>query len=163
MSIFTPRKRKKKKTSVGCTYYVMNKKVLPVYRDSGEKIDGESIGIIEPKIVSEKVDISKYVNSFANQCGVENVIKMFKKTGDVKLFAQQNVVDNVDATRLPEKTIEDIYKDVPDSLKGEKDIVSFLKTLSKEQLSAFAKGLKEQALKTKAEKDKESEVSNNEK
>lgn len=145
MSIFTPHKTKHKKRHLGSTIYIMNKKVLPVYVDSGEKVDGENIGIVQGKITYDKIDISKYINSFASQCGVENVIRMFNKTGDLSLFRQNQVIENVDATKIPDKSLDELYKDIPEELKGDKDVVSFIKTLSKEQLVALAKSMKAKA------------------
>lgn len=159
MSVFSPHKSKRTKYEVGVDFYEMNTQVLPVYVDSGEEIDGKKIGIIEPQVISDRVDIQKYINSFAKDCGVENILKRFKATGDLSLFRQQPVIDGVDATSIPKRSVEEIYKDVPAELKGQKTAEQFLKSLTNEQLIQFAETL---AAKAAAAKEASTEVKVNE-
>lgn len=141
MSIFTPKKKIKKEHNPGSTTMVTSRKVYPIYVDSGEKIDGEPVGSLKLKVVNETVDIKEYINSFAGEVGVANVLRKFAKTGDMSLFAQNQVIENVDATKLPEQSAEELFKSLPEDLRKDMTYEQFVKTLTGEQLKAYIDGM----------------------
>lgn len=146
MGAFTLQKKQERDISAGSKTMVINRKVYPIYVDSGEKIDGDAVGTLKLKVVNEEVDIREYVNSFADECGVENVLKKFARTGDASLFAQHQVIENVDATKIPDGNAEELFNSLPDDLKKNMSYEEFVKTLTGEQLKAYIDGMVAQAI-----------------
>lgn len=152
-------KKEIKICKIGSPTMVTERKVYPIYVDSGEKIDGEPVGSITLKVVETKVDIQEYINSFADDCGVENVLRKFARTGDASLFAVHQPIENVDATKMPEKSAEELFADLPADLRKDMTFEQFVKSLTQEQLQAYIDGLVADSI---AAQTKKEEVSNNE-
>jgi len=120
---------------------VTERKIVPIYVDSGEVIDGEKVGSIKLKVIETKIDGQAYINSFADECGVKNVMRRFAMTGDPSLFAQHQVIENVDATELPKMTQEELYALLPDELKKGRTFEEFVKTCTADELKAYTEGV----------------------
>lgn len=120
---------------------VTERKIVPLYVDSGEEIDGEKVGTIKLKVIETKIDGQAYINSFADECGVKNVMRRFAMTGDPSLFAQHQVIENVDATELPQKSQEELYALLPDELKKGRTFEEFVKTCTADELKAYTEGV----------------------
>lgn len=106
----------------------------------GHKID-ESSGEVAvfPRLNILAEPVSAVVARSKDECGLKNVLKKFMKTGDLGLFNQRPVLTNIDVTNLPDRSPEEIYKDLPKELTGDKTYEEFLNSLTVEQLEAFYK------------------------
>lgn len=153
----------KKKVGSGSSVYV-DRKVYFEYVETGYDEENKcSIGSVQPVVRETTKDIDKLINSHANEVGVRNLIALYLRTGDSSLFNRDKSINDYvggefDATKLPEKSAQEIFNDIPDALKGNKDMEEFLKTLTKDQFEKFVAGLQSEVSK----KEKVEEVASNE-
>lgn len=129
----------------GETDYI-DRKVYLEYVETGRDEKGKSIGSVQPVVRETKTNIQKLINSHRNEVGVKNLIALFARTGDSSLFNQRQAINAgselLDLTKIPTESAEEIYQKIPEELRGNKDIVAFLSTLSKEQFAAYVQTLK---------------------
>lgn len=123
----------------------ISRKVYLEYVETGRDEKGKSIGSVQPVIKETRTNISKLINSHKNEVGVKNLIALYARTGDSSLFNQRKAINAgselLDLTKIPTESAEEIFQKIPEELRGNKDIVAFLSTLSKEQFAAYVKSL----------------------
>lgn len=56
-------------------------------------------------VETEKEDREAYIQSFASECGVYNVLKKYSKTGDISLLQQGSAI-YADLSKLPEDNLD---------------------------------------------------------
>lgn len=137
-------------------------KIIDVVKKIGE---GEDDYIIEKKVVEDLQPIKDVIDADRDSVGVENIIKQVLRTGDTSILpvdkGNGEVVDLVDA---PENLMqlkqlgvdaEKKFAALPDSLKGELDMASFVNSMSQEKFDAFVKALQDRANKKVEENNNE--------
>lgn len=88
-------------------------------------------------VIDNKELIADVINVNADKCGLKNILAMYAKTGDISLFQQQPILNNFDATNIPDKSVDEIVKDLPADLVGDKSVEEFLKTITADELIKF--------------------------
>ena len=104
---------------------------------TGTDENGKAIGSVQPVVKEELIDIDELVNSHADQVGLKNLINRYARTGDASLFNQRNCLPDGDYSSIPDKSPEEIYKDIPDELKAGRTYEEFLQSLTTDQLKTF--------------------------
>lgn len=134
----------------GETYYI-DRKVYLKFVETGRDDKGKAIGSVMPVVHEEKIDIDELVNSHKNEVGVKNLIRMFSRTGDLSLFNQRTALPEGDYSNLPDKSVEEIFKDIPKELRGDLSVEQFLRSMTTDQFKKFAETLKAQSVKEEKE------------
>lgn len=147
MNNFTPRK-KLQLDPIKYDEHYLNVTVKQVVKKTGE---GEDDYVLVDKNIVEKVNIDKLINSQVSEVGVYNLLDKINITGDSSLMPKEwNQEGVVDYTQMPGDLMEavavantagDIYKGLPDELKGE-DIEKTLANLTEDQIKAYIASLK---------------------
>lgn len=126
--------------------YIIEYEEIDVVKKIGEK---ETEFVIEKKVVeSSRVDRQGYIDSFAEEVGIMNIIEKVRKTGDVTLLDQTkrspvpsektgrgNLEEIVDISGIPNSFIEadaaimkghNLFADLPEDLKGKISFEDFV-------------------------------------
>lgn len=109
--------------------------------------DGENDWRIEKYTEQRRVNIDKHINSFASEVDVKNILAKVAKTGDTSLLNQTPIKD-YDTTMIPENYHEaakmmdkqksiDAFNALPKELRGDDDMETFIKNLSKEKIESY--------------------------
>lgn len=130
-----PKKTLSKGVETGDEYY-HTADIIQVVEDNEIKL----------KVVDDKQKISDVIGANANKCGLKNILAMYAKTGDVRLFNQQPCLNGFDATNIPTESVEELAKKLPGDLVGD-DLEKFLKNITAQDLVEFYKKKQESEVK----------------
>lgn len=123
-----------------------------VFKDSGEKDEeGNSLGVVEKKLIVKKIDIQEMLNSQADSVGVEAYMRALALQGDNISDYNTLVDDKVqDFSQMPETLAEVMtagdkakaaFANLDPALKGNHTTIEgFLNDLTQEKIDAFIKG-----------------------
>lgn len=139
-------------------YFDRNKRPKLEYpKSTGEYIDYEIKQVkkstgpnaddfeIEEKVIENKTNIKEFINSFADQVGVENILKKVALTGDTSLLNQVPEVHG-DMSIIPEdagekfrmaKSAQEAYSKIDPELTQGQSMEEFIKGLNADKINAY--------------------------
>lgn len=123
-----------------------------VFKDSGEKDEeGNSLGVVEKKLIVKKIDIQEMLNSQADSVGVESYMRALALQGE-NINDYNTIVDDKvqDFSQMPE-TLADVmtagdkakaaFANLDPALKGNHTTIEgFLNDLTQEKIDGYIKG-----------------------
>lgn len=107
--------------------------------------DGEEDYEVYDDIKEIKTNIKKFVNSYAKDVGVENILKRIAQTGDVSLLNQKEAIF-MDTTIIPDdpgeafqkaEAVKAAYEKIDKDLTSGKTIDEFVKGLNEQTLDDY--------------------------
>lgn len=122
--------------------------------------EGDDDFILQKVVLVDKTPIKEVVEADAQSVGVYNIIKNVMRTGDTSLLPADDGKCNVDFVGAPENLMEldqlgkeaaKKFAALPDDLKGDQDMVSFVNNMSQEKFDQFVQALKERMNKKETE------------
>lgn len=139
-SPFAPQKINYEGTKKGSDYYI-TKEIYLKFVQSGTDSKGEPLGEMVPTVREIKTDLQKLIDSHEQEVGVKNLIKIFNRTGDYSLFQARPMLPDGDYTQVLQDP-QELLKQLPPELVGNKSVEEFIKTLTPEQFKAWVASLK---------------------
>lgn len=128
--------------------YYINRDVKEVFRKTGVDESGDEIGIVEYKVIDQKVDIQEFLNSQRDSVGVDAYIRSLGIQGIDINDLSTSVTDEVqDFSKMPDNLADTLllgdaakkaFNELDPELKGgHTTIEGFLNSLSDESLQAY--------------------------
>lgn len=148
LSIFSPRKTTAPGLDNFDKYYLDYE-----IKDVVKPLEGTDDFIIEKKIIVSKRDIVEYINSQADDVGLDAMLRRFNQTGDSSCLPQpvQASDEILDLTKLPQDNAEyfayihklaDDYEKLPLELRKDMSMDEFVKRISNDDIYAYFDAMK---------------------
>lgn len=106
--------------------------------------------VIKQKVIEEETPIQEVIDADKESVGVYNIIKQVLRTGDESLLPKDDGNCNVDFVGAPETLMEvkqlgdaaeKGFAGLPDELKKDRDMATFVKNMTQEEFDAFIKAV----------------------